>query len=102
YCRLKAAWLRETIISRFFFQAEAGIRVLYVTGVQTCALPICSASSHNEQAFYAAPVVAACRTASDFRADKITRRCRTHRRRLVRSEERRVGKERRARRSGGP
>src|SRR5204862_790724 len=24
-----------------FFQAEAGIRVLYVTGVQTCALPIC-------------------------------------------------------------
>src|SRR6266496_4853474 len=25
----------------FFFQAEAGIRDLYVTGVQTCALPIC-------------------------------------------------------------
>src|SRR5215469_3873130 len=24
----------------FFFQAEAGIRALYVTGVQTCALPI--------------------------------------------------------------
>src|SRR3954471_17184478 len=24
-----------------FFQAEDGIRVLYVTGVQTCALPIC-------------------------------------------------------------
>src|SRR2546430_12851316 len=24
----------------FFFQAEAGIRVLTVTGVQTCALPI--------------------------------------------------------------
>src|SRR5438874_13091464 len=24
----------------FFFQAEDGIRVLYVTGVQTCALPI--------------------------------------------------------------
>src|SRR5204863_1560104 len=24
----------------FFFQAEAGIRDLYVTGVQTCALPI--------------------------------------------------------------
>src|SRR5690349_25036900 len=25
----------------FFFQAEVGIRDLYVTGVQTCALPIC-------------------------------------------------------------
>src|SRR6202042_1289770 len=25
---------------RLFFQAEAGIRDLYVTGVQTCALPI--------------------------------------------------------------
>src|SRR5216683_6312091 len=25
----------------FFFQAEDGIRVLIVTGVQTCALPIC-------------------------------------------------------------
>src|SRR6267378_3865543 len=27
-------------LSSFFFQAEDGIRVLYVTGVQTCALPI--------------------------------------------------------------
>src|SRR5690349_14431169 len=27
-------------IASFFFQAEDGIRVLYVTGVQTCALPI--------------------------------------------------------------
>src|SRR5204863_3557424 len=25
-----------------FFQAEDGIRDLYVTGVQTCALPICN------------------------------------------------------------
>src|SRR5690349_23287072 len=28
----------------FFFQAEDGIRGLYVTGVQTCALPICPLS----------------------------------------------------------
>src|SRR2546430_2873892 len=28
----------------FFFQAEDGIRDLTVTGVQTCALPICSNS----------------------------------------------------------
>src|SRR5215469_17431909 len=46
----------------FFFQAEDGIRDLYVTGVQTCALPICpcccdSQSSENrpEQ-----PVLAHC------------------------------------------
>src|SRR5690349_23670382 len=35
-----------TIVTRcsfyFFFQAEDGIRDLYVTGVQTCALPICT------------------------------------------------------------
>src|ERR1017187_10626994 len=29
----------------FFFQAEDGIRVTSVTGVQTCALPICVAFS---------------------------------------------------------
>src|SRR5690349_21868753 len=29
-----------SIASFFFFQAEDGIRDLYVTGVQTCALPI--------------------------------------------------------------
>src|SRR5690606_39461054 len=28
----------------FFFQAEDGIRGFHVTGVQTCALPICTAS----------------------------------------------------------
>src|SRR5438270_121431 len=28
--------------SLFFFQAEDGIRYLTVTGVQTCALPICA------------------------------------------------------------
>src|SRR6266496_5654118 len=31
---------RSTVVF-FFFQAEDGIRDLYVTGVQTCALPIC-------------------------------------------------------------
>src|SRR6267378_6725951 len=30
-----------TSVSSFFFHAEDGIRFLYVTGVQTCALPIC-------------------------------------------------------------
>src|SRR2546430_8442715 len=35
-----AAVVRRRIF--FFFQAEDGIRDLTVTGVQTCALPICS------------------------------------------------------------
>ena len=30
----------------FFFQAEDGIRDRLVTGVQTCALPICPRSEH--------------------------------------------------------
>src|SRR5690349_25154130 len=33
------------MIIPFFFQAEDGIRDLYVTGVQTCALPICCAGA---------------------------------------------------------
>src|SRR6267378_6474384 len=32
--------IRYNLTSAFFFQAEDGIRDLYVTGVQTCALPI--------------------------------------------------------------
>src|SRR5690606_40735894 len=28
-------------VAFFFFQAEDGIRAFHVTGVQTCALPIC-------------------------------------------------------------
>src|SRR3712207_3636959 len=35
-------WCRRTLF--FFFQAEDGIRDIGVTGVQTCALPICVAA----------------------------------------------------------
>src|SRR2546430_7191591 len=35
------AWSRIVSVCFFFFQAEDGIRDLTVTGVQTCALPIC-------------------------------------------------------------
>src|SRR5204862_126112 len=35
-------------VSLLFFQAEDGIRDLYVTGVQTCALPIFAAIEHAE------------------------------------------------------
>src|SRR5438874_7162048 len=40
-----------TISLFFFFQAEDGIRDLYVTGVQTCALPICKQRDVGTQHF---------------------------------------------------
>src|SRR2546430_4341819 len=48
----------------FFFQAEDGIRDLTVTGVQTCALPICACSgSHSRRRLHpevsASPIAAA-------------------------------------------
>src|SRR5256712_1878682 len=42
------------IIFFFFFQAEDGIRDLIVTGVQTCALPICRNTSTTSIAWSAA------------------------------------------------
>src|SRR5690349_23005032 len=38
YCRVITSFV--VFFFFFFFQAEDGIRDLYVTGVQTCALPI--------------------------------------------------------------
>src|SRR6266403_3799198 len=43
--KISSIWLRiflsfDVLIFFFFFQAEDGIRDLYVTGVQTCDLPI--------------------------------------------------------------
>src|SRR5215469_8639784 len=37
--------MKVSLTKVFFFQAEDGIRDLYVTGVQTCALPISSANN---------------------------------------------------------
>src|SRR2546430_17664382 len=83
----------------FFFQAEDGIRDLTVTGVQTCALPISEFSGDI--------VVGA---AAPGRGEYLPRRADLHQlaqvheggdvrdaRRLLRSEERRVGKECRSR-----
>src|SRR3712207_3023315 len=39
----------------FFFQAEDGIRDIGVTGVQTCALPICSSRLSDRKARTTAP-----------------------------------------------
>src|SRR5438046_8280228 len=96
------------VIFVFFFQAEDGIRDWSVTGVQTCALPICRCGSvqgvipnnARSAARYRAGVVQSCgwqsRTASQraehaHAADRFARE--------IRSEERRVGKECRAQRS---
>src|SRR5437762_4683378 len=66
----------------FFFQAEDGIRDTSVTGVQTCALPIC------------AVLLEQLRPGG-------RRGCRAFQERRRRSEERRVGREREWRWSGG-
>src|SRR2546429_5354072 len=43
----------------FFFQAEDGIRDVAVTGVQTCALPICTACAAGEACTAAAAPIGA-------------------------------------------
>src|SRR5437868_15102983 len=80
--------------SIFFFKAEDGIRYRNVTGVQTCALPI----------FEPAPLLLGQRRdpgpLRHARAEAALARAaaqQRHRVVLRRSEERRVGKERRAR-----
>src|SRR5206468_9074879 len=89
----------------FFFQAEDGIRDLIVTGVQTCALPI-SGSNKSPAPWPLRLFLSSCPFAT--RSDSWRRRCgrcttcptrRTASR--CRSEERRVGKECRARRGRG-
>src|SRR5256885_2822353 len=41
------SWLDCRVLYCFFFQAEDGIRDYKVTGVQTCALPICATYGFN-------------------------------------------------------
>src|SRR5206468_9650602 len=84
----------------FFFQAEDGIRVLIVTGVQTCALPICpsfaASCSEWERSWRSAPATATRleRSGIGGRPDRDRLgHARRNRSRSRRSEERRVGKE---------
>src|SRR5688572_33310541 len=72
----------------FFFQAEDGIRDLTVTGVQTCALPICRSPIRR-----CSPRRWKCPKRRSARSS----RSRKSRSRWKRSEERRVGKECRSR-----
>src|SRR5207248_3880671 len=72
----------------FFFQAEDGIRDRTVTGVQTCALPICNRLWHTDASFQDPPgrySMLSARIIPPVGAD------------TERSEERRVGKECRSR-----
>src|SRR5689334_24624814 len=78
------------VVFFFFFQAEDGIRDGTVTGVQTCALPICPASARarGDRGAAAAGPAGGRRAAS----------CGPGAHELLgRSEERRVGKECRSR-----
>src|SRR5207249_6387473 len=94
----------------FFFQAEDGIRDRNVTGVQTCALPICIARQTGEEApespfgagaleldhhvagAHALDVARAARILHHSKERDLERTARE-----ARSEERRVGKECRCR-----
>src|SRR5207244_10480354 len=88
----------------FFFQAEDGIRDDLVTGVQTCALPICVAGIAEVQHFFGVPEPSTLE-----RDTLVNRSCDWHKvdqRRMetvveARSEERRVGKEGRTREERG-
>src|SRR5688572_32449646 len=92
-----------SIIFCFFFQAEDGIRDLTVTGVQTCALPISPIQGRDAQLARAAlpqpdaEPQAPPGAVSDLRLRENVGVVERHAERIARSEERRVGKECRAR-----
>src|SRR5438874_9537063 len=79
------------VVFFFFFQAEDGIRDLYVTGVQTCTLPI-SERERRAKVIYAEGELQAseklAQAAHIIGAEPAA---------IQRSEERRVGKECRSR-----
>src|SRR5690349_24864690 len=81
----------------FFFQAEDGIRDLYVTGVQTCALPICRDVIGGERALVGRERAASWRRVVRDALAVPGRVLVEGPDRVDRSEERRVGKECRSR-----
>src|SRR5690606_40624853 len=86
----------------FFFQAEDGIRDFHVTGVQTCALPICS-SNNSTSLFCSNSFANSIRmrhppeNVSVFLTKSVGLKPNPMRTFSARSEERRVGKECRSR-----
>src|SRR2546430_5080866 len=93
-----------SVVFFFFFQAEDGIRDLTVTGVQTCALPIC-ASLQRKQAVLVElddlqrqlAEVAAEQDRLMVAEQQLASRIEAFRTHRQRSEERRVGEECRSR-----
>src|SRR3712207_8812453 len=85
----------------FFFQAEDGIRDIGVTGVQTCALPICNpawAATEIPTAWRRSPTPdRRCRLTHEIRAPDFLVTSPHSTWSPPRSEERRVGKECRSR-----
>src|SRR5689334_23401090 len=90
----------------FFFQAEDGIRDGTVTGVQTCALPICAECESRGAVLRAKAAAGPAREGHGVRRQHDRRRARAghidqarpvDRFPVSRSEERRVGKECRSR-----
>src|SRR5688572_31596557 len=84
----------------FFFQAEDGIRDLTVTGVQTCALPICRNNRFPMEEMLRRQFTVA-RSIRRFRPEIVLSLMGSYTQSArffgVRSEERRVGKECRSR-----
>src|SRR5690606_39327972 len=70
----------------FFFQAEDGIRDFHVTGVQTCALPICRVSLSGHCTMISVPCRVTVPPPSSDRSSNSSSGSGS------RSEERRVGK----------
>src|SRR5437764_15280117 len=80
--------------SSFFFQADDGIRDTSVTGVQTCALPICcTMRSPAKMTAFVGLFRHRATNAVIFAGDRIVQPLRRNEARFTRSEERRVGKE---------
>src|SRR5437762_13902291 len=86
----KCYFSQMCILCFFFFQAEDGIRDTSVTGVQTCALPICRAGSLCDGPLLGSR---ARRAWTRGAADAGAIREGVHQAQQARSEERRVGKE---------
>src|SRR5437588_2422851 len=87
-------------ITIFFFQAEDGIRDHCVTGVQTCALPICKNDPPMEAAGFTAQVIILNHPGQISAGYAPVLDCHTAHiacKFAERSEERRVGKECRSR-----
>src|SRR2546429_4898931 len=101
-------YLPRVCVLCFFFQAEDGIRDVAVTGVQTCALPICNTRTDScRRSRISSSItwfrIGICRLAISIWTTSAIRRCRRSMSRCgfaarwTRSEERRVGKECRSR-----